>query len=152
MNINRRLPLALLIAGIVILLSSCNAMLDAIYPERQIIDVHVQVSAINHSDFVLTTSFVNVQLTDSSGYTITGAVALGPTSVTGGYVDYYITFTKLKNQSYGLSSYYYGSGFTYYPFGSYPGLFEDPSGLPTYQITLPYYQSSDITNLTVSIP
>jgi hypothetical protein len=151
MKITKRLPLALTAAGIVVLLSSCNAMLDFIYPERQIINVTVEVNAVNHPDCILAASYAQVQLLDSTGITLSTLTSSSPT-LTGGYAYYTFQFTKLKNQTYGLWSLYYASLTSAdwpEPMGT-PAFNVENSGQTT-SVTLPYNQSSDITNLTVVI-
>ncbi|HVO39192.1 MAG TPA: hypothetical protein VMV03_09225, partial [Spirochaetia bacterium] len=102
-------------------------------------------------------SYVNVQLTDSSGYALTAPIAVGWSyyDLTSGYAHYTVQFTKLKNETYGLFSQYINgspSG-TFYPAGSPLGSwFYDPSGVSAYLVTLPFAKSSDITNLSVIIP
>jgi len=137
MKIMRRLPLALIATGIVVLLSSCNAMLDTIYPTRQIISVDVELT--------FPSAYVNVQLLDSSANPLSSVAANAPSSVDAhGIYHYYFQFTKLKNATYGLLTYAQGTGrpATYY--------FYDPANYYTFSVSVPYYQSSDITDLVVA--
>lgn len=141
-------------AGIFLLLSSCNAMLDAIYPQRQIINVEAQVNVASHSDYSSRSSLVYVELTDRYGYPVASPVAATYTNVSNGYANYYFTFTKLNSRTYGLYSYYSGSSSGIaYPVGGNPEgyWFSNPSGVLSLTVSVPYSQSSDITNLTVSI-
>ncbi len=50
MKIKKLLPLVLLAVAAVLMLSSCDAMLDAIFPTNQII-VDVAVDALTHTDY-----------------------------------------------------------------------------------------------------
>lgn len=137
-----------------LVLSGCSAMLDAIYPQRQIINVDVQVNASTHGDYTSTSSHVYVVLTGRQGYPLVGPVAATYTSLSQGYANYYFTFTKLASRTYGLYSYYSGvTTGTAYPVGGQPYgyWFSDPSGLLTLTVSVPYNQSSDITDLTVVI-
>lgn len=137
MKQTRKLILVLLAAGVVLTLSSCNAMLDAIYPERQIINVEVRMTGVYPTT-------INVQLLDGSGNSLE-SVTSNTGVFDGTYTDYNFQFTKLKNATYGLYTYnYFNATYTY---GFY-----DPSGYGTTSIPVPYYQSSDITNLTVYNP
>jgi hypothetical protein len=129
-------------------------MLDAIYPQRQIISVEVQVNVSTHSDYTSPSSLAYVELTDRHGYPLSGPVAAMYTSVSNGYADYYFTFTKLNPGTYGLYSYYSGSSSGIaYPVGGNPAgyWFSNPSELLCLTVSVPYSQSSDITNLTVLI-
>ena len=141
-------------AGILLLLSSCSATLDAIYPQRQIISVEVQVNVTNHADYASPSSLAYVELTDRYGYPVAGPVAATYTNVSNGYANYFFTFTKLNAGTYGLYSYYAGSSSgIVYPVGGNPlgYWFSNPSGLLSLTVSVPYSQSSDITNLTVLI-
>ena len=154
MKNTRQLSLVFLAAGVVLLLSSCSAMLDDIYPARQIISVDVQVNVSTHSDYTSQSSLAYVELTDRHGYPLGSPVAATYTNVSNGYANYYFTFTNLNSRTYGLYSYYSGvSTGTAYPVGGSPYgyWFSDPSGLLTLTVSVPYNTSSDITNLTVVI-
>jgi len=157
MTHTRKLALVSLAMGIVFLLSSCSAMLDGIYPDRQIISVTVKVSLASHSDTGTSGSYVNVQLTDRFGNVLTSVVANAPTSSDATYAYYNLQFTQLKNATYGLYSYYHSASNLNYPpvgtYGPYYGTiyFNDPSSSTVSLVTLPYYPSSDITTLTVVV-
>lgn len=154
MKNTRQQILVFLAAGVVVLLSGCSAMLDAIYPARQIISVDVQVNASTHGDYTSTSSLVYVELTDSYGYPLASPVAATYTSLSKGSANYFFTLTKLNSGTYGLYSYYSGvSTGIAYPVGGTPSgyWFSDPSGLLTLTVSVPYNKSSDITNLTVVI-
>ncbi|MGA2612289.1 MAG: hypothetical protein ABSG38_02380 [Spirochaetia bacterium] len=154
MKITRKLPLVLLAAGMALLLSGCDPMLDGIFPERQIVNVTVEVYAPHHADYVSGYSYVQVQLLDSSGFVLTTLTSFSPTSYNSitGNLNYTFQFNKLKNDTYGLWSLYYGSLTGYYPlpYGGTPTFSVENSGY-TNSVTLPYNKSSDITNLTVVI-
>ncbi|HVP17570.1 MAG TPA: hypothetical protein VMU36_01140 [Spirochaetia bacterium] len=135
--------MAALAAGSVVGLSSCNAMLDVIYPERQIVNVTVAV-AFSHSPV-----YVTVQLLDSSGNSVQGFTSYSYQSYDAVYNYYDFQFTKLKNDTYGLYTVYKpalsSSFYTYY--------FYDPSNFYTSSVAVPYFKSSDITGpLTVYFP
>ncbi len=153
----RKLVLVFLAGGVAFLLSNCSAMLDGIYPERQIINATVKVALASHLDTGTSGSYVNVQLTDRFGNTLTSLLANAPTSSDATYAYYNLQFTKLKNATYGLYSYYHSASNLNYPrlgtYGPYYGTiyFNDPSSSTVSLVTLPYYPSSDITNLMVVI-
>jgi len=145
-----KLPLLILEAGLLVLLSGCDQMLDGIFPERQIIQVQVKVP-LYHS-VGLPGSSVNVQLTDGGASILTGPVAVTYSSYDSAFAYYQIQFTKLRNETYGLLAYYYDaatSGTYYSPYGS--SFFYNPAGIGVTSVTLPYFQSSDITPVTVLV-
>ncbi|MGD0725260.1 MAG: hypothetical protein ABSB63_06820 [Spirochaetia bacterium] len=105
MKTKKLLPLVLLAVAAVLMLSSCDAMLDAIFPTNQIIvDVAVDALPGHHLDFA--TSPVTVVLS-------------GPTPATGtkyfdgydiyNYAHYTFSFTNLKDGFYTINAYYYGA-------------------------------------------
>ena len=66
MKTRKILPLVLIVVGAAFLLSSCDAMLDAIYPSNQIsVDVAVRGTIGYHPDFALPGRYVQLQLTGS---------------------------------------------------------------------------------------
>ena len=130
----KELALIAIGAGLVLFVSGCNQMLDVIYPDRQIISVDVELS--------FPSGYVNVQLLDASARTISSVVETAPSSVDSrGYYHYYFQFAKLKNATYELYTYAAGRPATYY--------FYDPANYYTFNVSVPYYQSSDITDLLV---
>jgi hypothetical protein len=158
MKQTRKVVLVFFAVGVVLLLSSCSAMLDAIYPERQIINVTAKVALASHLDTATTGSYVNVQLTDTFGNTLSNLVVNTPTSSDATYAYYNFQFTKLKNATYGLYSYYHSASSSgdYPPLGTYGPFygtiyFSDPSSSIVSLVNVPYYQSSDTTNLLVVI-
>lgn len=102
MKTKKLLPLVLLAVAAVLMLSSCDAMLDAIFPTNQII-VDVAVDALTHTDYA------------SSPVTV---VLSGPSSATASkhfdgydfnnYAHYTFSFTNLKDGLYAIDAYYYG--------------------------------------------
>ncbi len=154
MKIARKLPFVLVAAGILVLLSSCNEMLDGIFPQRQIVNVTVEVYAPAHPDYASGYSYAKVQVLDNSGTVLSTLSSFSWTyDASTSYLIYSFQFTKLRNETYGLASLYYGSLLSaYYPSSSgTPSFYVENSAFPTTLVTLPYNQSSDITNLTVFI-
>jgi len=101
MKIKKLLPLVLIAVAAVLMLSSCDALLDAIFPTNQIF-VDVAVDATSHSDY------------DSSSVTV---VLSGPSSGSDtaywdgyfdsyGYAHYYVNLTGLKDGTYEIDVFY----------------------------------------------
>ena len=88
-------------------------------------------------------AYVNVQLLDASGSILSNVALSSPTSLDShGIYHYEFQFTNLKNATYELYTYALGRGSTPY--------FFDPANVYTYYVSVPYYQSSDITDLVVT--
>jgi hypothetical protein len=100
MKNKKLLPLVLLAMAAVLMLSSCDAMLDAIFPSNQIF-VDVAVFIPSHADYPFST--VTVILSGA-------ASANGTASWDGydshGYAHYYFNFTDLKDGAYVIDAYY----------------------------------------------
>jgi len=100
MKIKKLLPLVLLAVAAVLMLSSCDAMLDAIFPTNQII-VDVSVDALTHQDYAISPVSVYVS---------------GPSSASASkhfdgydnynYAHYTFSFTGLKDGFYTINAYY----------------------------------------------
>lgn len=106
MKMRKLLPLVLLAVGSLFLLSSCDAMLDAIFPSN-VINIDVWVQASTHADFLAGGSYENVTLMDSN-LAVVANVSQYYSSYDGFYVHYYFSFAKLNNGTYYLTTTYIG--------------------------------------------
>jgi len=106
MKTRKLLPLIILAVAAVLALSSCDALLDGIFPSNQIsVDVAVNTTSGHHTDF-LTGGYVSLQLT-GPGVSSSASAYYG--SWDGLYAHYYFTFTDLRDGGYNLSATYVGS-------------------------------------------
>jgi hypothetical protein len=138
MRLKKLLPLILLAVGTLFLLSSCDAILNALYANNTIIPT-VAVS-IAHIDFSIAS--VQVNLGGASGG-VSSAYFSGTTS--GGYAYYYCpSLTRLPNGTYTITTSYYGTSHTYLT-----NSFQDPSGATVTSITMPYDGSTSANVLSV---
>ena len=134
MKVRKMRPLLILAVGAVVLLSSCNALLDAIYPPNTIyLDVAVNVST--HTDYLI--SSANAQLHDNSyGNLLVSSVDAAASRHNrwsgSGYVHYYFTFARLDNDTYTVTATYNSSAGTGTPPTNY---------IPTNNFTFPYSNS-----------
>jgi hypothetical protein len=106
MKTRKLLPLILLAVGALFLLSSCDAMLDAIF-QNDVINLDVWVYGPSHADFTVGGSFENLQVMDSTFTVITNASQYY-SSYDGTYIHYYFTVNKLKDGTYYLTTSYTG--------------------------------------------
>jgi hypothetical protein len=111
MKMRKILPLAILAVGAAVLLSGCDALLDAIF-SKNVINLDVWVQGSTHADFTVGASYENVMLMDSS-FNVVSSPSQYYNAFDGSYAHYYYTFTNLKDGTYYLTTYYYGafSGF-----------------------------------------
>jgi hypothetical protein len=128
MRVKKLLPLILLAVGALFLLSSCDAILDALYANNTI-NVTPTVSNA-YPGAVSPKSYVNVIISGATGGTQTAYY-----SYTSSSVNYYdtLSFSKLPNGNYTIAAYYfeYAGGGTYLEYG------------PQYQsLSMPYNGSS----------
>jgi hypothetical protein len=122
MKIKKLLPLVLLAVTAVLMLSSCDAMLDAIFPSDQIsVDVMVNKHTLGtdfYSDWYYgAPSTVSLTLYDvTAGGASTNQVS-GWTDIDSNSVHYVFTFPNLKDHVYTMKATYhsYTSGFYYGP-------------------------------------
>jgi hypothetical protein len=144
MKVRKILPLLILAVGAVALLSSCNVLLDAIYPPNAIsLDVAVNVS--NHTDYLI--SSVNAQLHDNSysNLLVSSVNAASPRYEgwsRSGYVHYYFTFARLNNDTYTVTAAYNSSAGTATPATNY---------IPTNNFTFPYSNSGGSGGHSISM-
>ena len=142
MRVKKLLPLILIAVGALFLLSSCDALLDAIYASNTI-DVNVRVYLSGSSPgYNSPYSSVTVTIGGASGAT----VSTSPTDyVLGGspYADYILpSVKKLPNGTYTITTTYYdgASGVTWQTTS-----FVDPSGYTVGSIAMPYGGSNTAT-------
>jgi len=135
MKTRKLLPLIILAVVAVLALSSCDAILDAIFQSNQIsVEVAVNTTIGRHTDF-FTGGYVNLQLT---GPGVSSSVSAYYGSWDGLYAYYYFTFPKLPDGGYNLFATYFGSIST---------------SAPIYNITMPFKSPSnpDSTGQSVTI-
>jgi hypothetical protein len=109
MKIKKLLPLVLLAVTAVLMLSSCDAMLDAIFPSNQI-SVDVMVNKASNPSFFSdwyygTPSTVTLTLLDNNTG-VSSTLSGGWTDIDSKYVHYVFTFLKLKDHVYSFTAYY----------------------------------------------
>ena len=111
MKTRKLLPLIILAVGAVLALSSCDAMLDAIFRTNQItVDVAVNGTIGNHPDFALPGRYVNLLLT---GPGVSASADATWNSYDGIYAHYYFTFTDLPDGFFALDATYVGNIYGY---------------------------------------
>jgi len=139
MRVKKLLPLILLAVGALFLLSSCDAILDAIYANNTI-DVNVRVYLNGSSPgYASAYSSVTVTVGGASGAT----ASTGVSDFNGTYADYYVpSIKKLPNGTFNITTDYYDgvSGVTWRTTA-----FVDPSGYTVGSITMPYGGSNTAT-------
>ncbi len=148
MKIRKILPLAFIAVGAAILLSGCDAMLDAIFSKNQI-TVDVPVNAFNHANYAYVS--VTVTVTDiATGQQYKESEAWGSYDLSTGTAHYYFSkFRNLPNDTYQINAYY-------------PGLYADPpasqsffydpaTGAVTTQVTMPEANPGDSTGHSAAI-
>ena len=118
MKIRKLIPLAILAVVAVVALSSCDAMLDAIFSKNQItVDVQVATSSypVNYDYYNGYGAYVTATITDSSGKTASQNTYYY-SSANSSTIDYNFTFPNLSDGTYTISSTYYSyyNGGTYY--------------------------------------
>lgn len=145
MKMRKLVPLVLLAVGSLFLLTSCDALLDAIFPSN-VINLDVAVVATTHADFTLSNAFVNVQIV---GPGVADSVNASWSSYDGSYVHYYFTFIKLKNDAFTVYATYYGPITA--PSGDPATLYLGPSNEPLQTVLLPYENPNDLTGHLVDI-
>ncbi len=154
MKMRKILPLVILAAGALFLLSGCDALLDAIFQNNQI-TVDVWVVASTHPDYAVGNSHVTTTLYDTnSGSTYTSSASWQ--SYDGYYVHYYMSFTKLPSDTFQITSVYYN--YLNSATGSTNEIWDSSGtvniGAPTVpnQITMPHPDySSDSTGRSITV-
>jgi len=144
MKIKKLLPLVLLAVTAVLMLSSCDAMLDAIFPSDQI-SVDVMVSKVNfYADWYHgTPSSVQLTLTDvTAGGAQTTQVG-GWTDIDSAYVHYVFTFLNLKDHVYTFTAYYSSVSAGPPAFGPVIEFWD--GSLRMYSVQMPYRTGHDST-------
>lgn len=141
MKIRKILPLLLLAIGSVFLLSSCDAMLDAIFSNNTI-NVNVSASIASYN-------YLSSYLTDSVSVEIVGPTGV---STTAGYTgsDYYYLYwgnsiPKLSNGLYTVTVTYY------HPYGYQPAGYSSVYGYTVIKSGIGVTTAYQITQ-TVSLP
>jgi hypothetical protein len=105
MKIRKILPLALLAVGALFMLTSCDAMLDALFPANSL-TVYVHVPASYYTDYATATMKVDVTSTTGTVYVAGPVTELATDS--DGYVNYSFSFPKLSNGDYNIVATYDG--------------------------------------------
>jgi hypothetical protein len=146
MKIKKLLPLVLLAVTAILMLSSCDAMLDAIFPSDQIsVDVMVykNYSPAFHIDWQTgDASTVALTLTDvTTG--VSSTLSAGWSDIDSNYVHYVFTFLRLKDHVYSLSALYYSVDAGPTPF--LQTQFWDGSTISMYAVQMPYRNGHDST-------
>ena len=133
MKTRKLLPLIILAVVAVLTLSSCDALLDAIFASNQI-SVDVAVLGSSHPDFAVSGRYVTVLLT-GPGVSSSADTTYG--SWDGTRAHFYFTFADLPDGGYNLSATFYGSSI---------------SGTSDF-VTMPFIDSSnpDSTGKSVSL-
>jgi hypothetical protein len=155
MKTRKILPLVLLAVGSLFLLSSCDAMLDAIFQNNQVtVDVAVSYARAYNDWFYGTNSQVSCTIFDGSGNPTTSTGSW--TSLDGFAVHYNFTFTKLKNDTYSFAALY--RGYTFGPAGNDGNLYDGTYGSTTFIplltspfLTMPYKNPGDSTGHSMSV-
>ena len=116
------LPLVLLAIAAMFMLSSCDAMLDAIFANNTI---NVQVSArITQYGFFPSYDTVTVYITGPTNVTVNASY----TGNDGYYMYWYVSVPKLNNGTYNVQAVYYHPPYLL-NYGTYPSAFY-PVSLP----------------------
>jgi hypothetical protein len=154
MKMRKLLPLVLLAVGSLFLLTSCDALLDAIFASNQI---QVQVSVYRGTNpltdiyqdwlhqYPSTVTLTLTDITEGSNST----VVTGWDGRDSNYLYFDVSYIKLKDHTYTLTAYYHSiySGFTYGPVT----VFYDPNSVPMGSINMPYHNSGDSTGRSVNL-
>ena len=106
MRIRKILPLALLAVGALFMLTSCDAILDGLFPASSL-TVYVHVPASYYTDYATATMKVEVISTSTGASYVAGPVAELVTDAYG-YVNYSFSFPKLSTGNYNVISTYNG--------------------------------------------
>jgi hypothetical protein len=117
MKVRKLLPLAILAVIAVVSLSSCDALLDALFSKNQItVDVQVPTysTPFNEDAFNGYGASITATLTDSSGKQISGTT-YNYSSYDNSYIHYLVTFSNQPDGTYYVDSTYYSYywGYTY---------------------------------------
>ncbi len=123
MKMRKLLPLILLAVGALFLLSSCDALLDAIYANNTI-DVSVQTAIAGYQN-----SYSKAIVTLSGAVDATGSAYYDVVAR-----DCYVPFTKLPNGDYVVTA-------TFYGYSTVTGLYY-ASSPQSVAISMPYYGSN----------
>jgi hypothetical protein len=144
MRIRKILPLALLAVAMLFMLTSCDKLLDWIFPSNTI---NVTVQAFAPRYFTYPASVVTVTINGPGGVLQSSEVS---TYLDGaGFVDYTFSFPRLVNGTYSVSASYSGSiSAVLTPGGPYSSsFFFDPSNAYTNAVTLPYSYGGSPTSV-----
>lgn len=140
MRIRKILPLALLAIGTTFALTSCDKLLDAIFPTNTIY-VTVQAPIVKYTGYQVGGA-VTVILTSYGGTTYQAGPAPYSYPDIYGNANYTFSFAKLPNDTYTLQAYYLGYYYngvaTVYGYGPTQTAFYDPLNTYTNAITMPY--------------
>jgi hypothetical protein len=149
MKMRKILPLVILAAVAVFSLTSCDALLDAIFQKNQI-TVDVQINTLTHTWFSYES--VTVTLIDTNtGETWVDSQGWGSYNGISHVADYYFSsFRNLPNDTFQVYASYPGS------YGDIPATngynFYDPqTGLLTTQITMPRANPGDSTGHSANL-
>ena len=146
MKIKKLLPLVLLAVTAVLMLSSCDAMLDAIFPSNQI-SVDVMVSKNTNGAFYndwLHGYDSTVTLTLYDATTNVSSTQVGSwTDIDSVYVHYVFTFLKLKDHVYSLTALYSSATAGPPPFGPVNVFYDGNYQL--FAVQMPYRTGGDST-------
>ncbi|MGA2641114.1 MAG: hypothetical protein ABSG21_09445 [Spirochaetia bacterium] len=150
MKTRKLLPLVLLAVGALFLLSSCDAILDAIFQNNQI-KVDVWVYYLDHPDYN-SGGTVTVVLTDNSAFSQMIATSAWQ-YFDGYYVHYYLNFPKLKNDNFSITSAYFNRFGV--QMGAAASIIYDSSGTTYvgtgFNFTMPYSNSADSTGHSITV-
>ena len=148
MKIKKLLPLILIAMAAVLVLSSCDAMLDAIFPTNQI-SVDVMVSKHTpatdfYSDWYFGyPSTVTLILTDQTSGVSTTQVGSW-SDIDSNYVHYIFTFLKLGDHVYTMTAYYHSYSPPHNTYGPNFDFFDGPIDLIG-GVQMPYRTGHDST-------
>jgi hypothetical protein len=105
MKLKKILPLVLIVAGAMFMLSSCDAMLDAIYPSNQIL-LDVTVLKSFNPDYYDGRAFVSAQIVGTTG--VAASASEFYNAWDGVNPHYIYKFYKLSNDTYQVNAQYFG--------------------------------------------
>ena len=133
MRVKKLLPLILLAVGALFLLSSCDAILDALYANNTINVAVTVYNSVHSPGYASPYSSVSVTLGGASGGTQSAYL---DTYVPGSYGLYVLPpFKKLPNGSYTITTTYYDGSLA---MGWQTVSFYDPGNNYTTSLSLPY--------------
>jgi len=152
MKMRKLLPLVLLAVGSLFLLTSCDALLDAIFASNQI---QVQVSVYKGTNGAFFEDWLNgypstvtLTLSDINSGT-QSTVVTSWDGIDSNYLYFNVQYIKLKDHTFTLSATYNSSysGLSYGPVTS----FYDPNNVGMGSIQMPYSNPGDSTGHSVNL-